>query len=290
MSRVLRNWCPLDAIRDAARGFARARSSLPKLERDQISGDGATLGDWASGAQASAAKVMPPLNPRTSTTRANRASGAKKPSFPARAGLAKLADFLGYSAHSTRSEIPLVVLPACAAGHVRRAHLTFLNSAGPPVHDSADERLDERRSTSTPKSGLVTLFGFYCQERHPLDRRFATFRKKKEKKKQARSHTSSLQRSALTLLRPILMTTSATVFGHFPLTLVAGPERPSRATRSHRAGRRHDHRHAFRLLRPSVTHTCSSPKTTGHGATPPPLPHPQPIRHDLPRSPLQAQL
>ncbi|MDQ3625107.1 MAG: efflux RND transporter permease subunit, partial [Verrucomicrobiota bacterium] len=34
---------------------------------------------------------------------------------------------------------------------------------------------------------------------------------------------AALREAALTRLRPVLMTTAATVFGHFPLVLVTGP-------------------------------------------------------------------
>ena len=37
------------------------------------------------------------------------------------------------------------------------------------------------------------------------------------------SKLEAIQKAALTRLRPILMTTVATVVGHFPLTLVTGP-------------------------------------------------------------------
>jgi multidrug efflux pump len=65
--------------------------------------------------------------------------------------------------------------------------------------------------------GLVTLVGLVSKN-GILIVEFAN-----KLQEQGLSKLEAVQRAAVTRLRPILMTSVATVFGHFPLTLVSGP-------------------------------------------------------------------
>jgi multidrug efflux pump len=65
--------------------------------------------------------------------------------------------------------------------------------------------------------GLVTLVGLVAKN-GILIVQFAN-----ELQRQGQSKLEAVHQAAVTRLRPILMTSAATIFGHFPLTLVSGP-------------------------------------------------------------------
>jgi multidrug efflux pump len=65
--------------------------------------------------------------------------------------------------------------------------------------------------------GLVTLVGLVAKN-GILIVQFAN-----DLQRQGKSKVEAVQEAAVTRLRPILMTSAATIFGHFPLTLVSGP-------------------------------------------------------------------
>jgi multidrug efflux pump len=133
-------------------------------------------------------------------------------------GLAIVLIFLVLAAQFNSFRDPLVVL----AGSVPLAMFgalifTFLKFAGPP---GMGFKLTEGWTTSLniySQVGLVTLVGLIAKN-GILIVQFANTQ-------QADGHSKleAVKLAALTRLRPILMTTVATVCGHFPLTLVTGP-------------------------------------------------------------------
>ena len=73
-----------------------------------------------------------------------------------------------------------------------------------------------RRSTSTRRSGLVTLVGLVSKN-GILIVQFAN-----ELQRKGMDKLTAVAQAARIRLRPIMMTSAATVAGHFPLTLVTG--------------------------------------------------------------------
>ena len=94
---------------------------------------------------------------------------------------------------------------------------TLLKFAGPP---GMHFRLTEGWTTTLniySQVGLVTLVGLVAKN-GILIVEFANAEQEK-----GSSKLDAVRAAATTRLRPILMTTVATVVGHFPLTLVSGP-------------------------------------------------------------------
>ena len=93
---------------------------------------------------------------------------------------------------------------------------TFLKFAGPPGCRSLTEGWTTTLNIYS-QVGLVTLVGLDLEERNP-DRRV-----RQRSAGAGMTKIEAVKEAALTRLRPILMTTVATVAGHFPLTFVSGP-------------------------------------------------------------------
>ncbi|MBX3200577.1 MAG: efflux RND transporter permease subunit [Labilithrix sp.] len=133
-------------------------------------------------------------------------------------GLAVLLIFLVLAAQFNSFRDPLVIL----AGSVPLAMFgalifTFLKFTGPPGMSFA---LTDGWTTTLniySQVGLVTLVGLVSKN-GILIVEFANAQQEK-----GLSKLAAVKAAASTRLRPILMTTTATVAGHFPLTLVSGP-------------------------------------------------------------------
>jgi multidrug efflux pump len=150
----------------------------------------------------------------TGQSRQLREEGGK---FLPALGLAIVLIFLTLAAQFNSFRDPFVVL----AGSVPLAMFgalifTFLKFAGPP---GLSFPLTEGWTTTLniySQVGLVTLVGLVAKN-GILIVEFAN-----QQQAQGVSKLHAVHTAALTRLRPILMTTVATVVGHFPLTLVTG--------------------------------------------------------------------
>jgi multidrug efflux pump len=167
--------------------------------------------------ESAATRLLPPGSrfDYTGESRQLRQEGGR---FLPAMGLAIVLIFLVLAAQFNSFRDPIVVL----AGSVPLAMFgalvfTFLKFSGPPGMTFG---LTEGWTTTLniySQVGLVTLVGLIAKN-GILVVQFANL-------EQARglSKVDAVQNAAVTRLRPILMTTIATVAGHFPLTLVSGP-------------------------------------------------------------------
>jgi multidrug efflux pump len=167
--------------------------------------------------ETAAAKVLPPGS-RTDFTGESRQLRQEAGKFLPAMGLAVLLIFLVLAAQFNSFRDPFVVL----AGSVPLAMFgalifTFLKFAGPP---GMSFKLTDGWTTTLniySQVGLVTLVGLVAKN-GILIVEFAN-----AQQAAGLSKLEAVRSAALTRLRPILMTTVATVVGHFPLTLVTGP-------------------------------------------------------------------
>ncbi|HEY8079395.1 MAG TPA: efflux RND transporter permease subunit, partial [Labilithrix sp.] len=167
--------------------------------------------------EASAKKTLPAgyRVDYTGESRQLRQEGGK---FLPAMGLAILLIFLVLAAQFNSFRDPLVIL----AGSVPLAMFgalvfTFLKFAGPP---GMHFKLTEGWTTTLniySQVGLVTLVGLIAKNAILV----VEFANQQQEKGLAK--LEAVRVAAATRLRPILMTTAATVAGHFPLTLVTGP-------------------------------------------------------------------
>ena len=167
--------------------------------------------------EAAADKALP-AGSRVDYTGESRQLRQEAGKFLPAMGLAIVLIFLVLAAQFNSFRDPIVVL----AGSVPLAMFgamifTFLKFSGPPGMKFA---LTEGWTTTLniySQVGLVTLVGLIAKN-GILVVEFAN-----HQQESGLSKVAAVQAAAETRLRPILMTTIATVAGHFPLTLVNGP-------------------------------------------------------------------
>ncbi len=167
--------------------------------------------------ETAAAKVLPPgaRYDYTGESRQHRQEGGK---FLPAMGLALVLIFLVLSAQFNSFRDPIVILGGSVPLAMFGAMVfTFLKFSGPP---GLQFGLTEGWTTTLniySQVGLVTLVGLIAKN-GILIVEFANVQQAA-----GLSKVEAVRAAAVTRLRPILMTTIATVFGHFPLTLVSGP-------------------------------------------------------------------
>jgi multidrug efflux pump len=164
-----------------------------------------------------AAKILPPgyRIDYTGESRQLRQEGGK---FLPAMGLALLLIFLVLAAQFNSFRDPFVIL----AGSVPLAMFgalifSFLKFAGPPGMRFGFTEGWTTTMNIYSQVGLVTLVGLVAKN-GILIVEFAN-----SEQERGVSKLDAVREAARTRLRPIMMTTIATVVGHFPLTLVTGP-------------------------------------------------------------------
>jgi multidrug efflux pump len=209
---------PLSAVAKLREGVEpRSLNRFQQLNAVKISGLAPrSLQDGLRVLEDAAAKILPPgyRVDYTGESRQLRQEGGK---FLPAMGLALLLIFLVLAAQFNSFRDPFVIL----AGSVPLAMFgalifTFLKFAGPP---GMHFKLTEGWTTTLniySEVGLVTLVGLVSKN-GILIVEFANAQQEK-----GLSKLEAIRVAATTRLRPILMTTVATVVGHFPLTLVTG--------------------------------------------------------------------
>ena len=210
---------PLSAIATIRGGVEpRSLNRFQQLNAIKISGlPTRSLKDGLAVLESTAAKILPPGS-KIDYTGESRQLRQEAGRFLPALGLALLVIFLVLAAQFNSFRDPFVIL----AGSVPLAMFgalcfTFLKFAGPP---GLRFGLTEGWTTTLniySQVGLVTLAGLIAKN-GILIVQFAN-----EKQLLGMDKVTAVQEAASIRLRPILMTTVATVAGHFPLTLVSGP-------------------------------------------------------------------
>jgi multidrug efflux pump len=196
----------------------RTLNRFQQLNSIKISGVAPqSLEDGIATLEKAAQEILPPgyRVDYTGESRQLREEGGK---FLPAMGLALLLIFLVLAAQFNSFRDPFVIL----AGSVPLAMFgalifSFLKFAGPPgLRFPATEGWTTTMNIYS-QVGLVTLVGLVAKN-GILIVEFAN-----QEQERGLAKIEAVRAAARTRLRPILMTTIATVVGHFPLTLVTGP-------------------------------------------------------------------
>jgi multidrug efflux pump len=196
----------------------RSLNRFQQLNAVKISGVAPRSLEQGLGVLEETAKRILPPGYRVDYTGESRQLRQESGKFLPAMGLAIVLIFLALAAQFNSFRDPLVVLGGSVPLAMFGALIfSFLKFAGPP---GLGFPLTEGWTTSLniySQVGLVTLVGLVAKN-GILIVEFANA-------EQARGvgKLEAAKNAALTRLRPILMTTVATVVGHFPLTLVTGP-------------------------------------------------------------------
>jgi multidrug efflux pump len=209
---------PLSAIATLRSGVEpRSLNRFQQLNAIKLSGVATrSLDGGLAVLEQAAAKVLPPgaRMDYTGESRQLRQEGGK---FLPAMGLALVLIFLVLAAQFNSFRDPLVILAGSVPLALFGAMIfMFLKFAGPP---GMSYGLTEGWTTTLniySQVGLVTLVGLVAKN-GILIVEFANSQQEK-----GLSKIDAVREAARTRLRPILMTTAATVAGHFPLTLVTG--------------------------------------------------------------------
>jgi multidrug efflux pump len=210
---------PLGAIATIKEGIEpRTLNRFQQLNSIKISGVAPRSLDAGLQVLEQKAKEILPPGARIDYTGESRQLRQESGKFLPAMGLAIVLIFLALAAQFNSFRDPFVVL----AGSVPLAMFgalifTFLKFSGPPGMSFA---LTEGWTTTLniySQVGLVTLVGLIAKN-GILIVEFANLQQLA-----GMSKIDAVYHAAITRLRPILMTTVATVVGHFPLTLVTGP-------------------------------------------------------------------
>ncbi len=204
-------------IHERARAALAEPVSAAERDQDLRAADAIAAGRRCRCSRTTAAKILPPGS-RLDYTGESRQLRQESGRFLPALGLALLVIFLVLAAQFNSFRDPFVIL----AGSVPLAMFgalifTFLKFEGPP---GLRFGLTEGWTTTLniySQVGLVTLAGLIAKN-GILIVQFAN-----EKQLEGMDKVDAVREAASIRLRPILMTTVATVAGHFPLTLVSGP-------------------------------------------------------------------
>jgi multidrug efflux pump len=209
---------PLSAVASVRDGVEpRTLNRFQQLNAIKISGVAPRSVDQGLQVLENAAKKVLPPDARIDYTGESRQLRQESGKFLPALGLAIVLIFLALAAQFNSFRDPFVVL----AGSVPLAMFgalifTFLKFAGPPgMHYPLTQGWTTTLNIYS-QVGLVTLVGLVAKN-GILIVEFAN-----AQQAAGLSKIDAVKAAASTRLRPILMTTVATVAGHFPLTLVSG--------------------------------------------------------------------
>ena len=210
---------PLSSIATIRDGVEpRSLNRFQQLNAIKISGVAPRSVDQGLNVFESAARRILPAGSRFDYTGESRQLRQESGKFLPAMGLAIVLIFLALAAQFNSFRDPFVVL----AGSVPLAMFgalifTFLKFSGPPgTHFPLTQGWTTTLNIYS-QVGLVTLVGLIAKN-GILIVEFAN-----AQQAAGLSKLDAVRAAAATRLRPILMTTVATVAGHFPLTLVTGP-------------------------------------------------------------------